>query len=251
MILGMGRVALSTGLAGMSGVVGDLLFEQRAGGTVAKARPTAPPRRTEGSKAGERRLVWLSAAWNALDEERFRAWRRFAEASAVRNPATAAWVVPNPYNLFCKYAGRVRQVDPLASLEGFVPPEGPFGGDGVTVRVEGGGARADGAASALRDALDPTPPPPQGEGIPTITFSVGSANAEGVVTEIMTQPLVNARRRVYADRYVSRGFVAFAGAESVEVPCEPGAHACGFRFVRAATGQATAIFELGVVEVGR
>ena len=222
----------------MSGVVGDLLFEQRAGGTVAKARPTAPPRRTEGSKAGERRLVWLSAAWNALDEGSFQAWRRFAEASAVRNPATGAWVVPNPYNLFCKYAGRVRQIDPGASLEGFRPPEGPFGGDSLGLTVS--------------TAFRPLPQPPlQDEplGEEALRFSADRANAEGVVTELLTQPLVNARRRVYPDRYVSRGFVAFAGPETMEVPCEPGAYACAFRFVRAATGQATAIFELGVVEV--
>ena len=235
----MGRVVLSTGLAGMSGTIGDLQLENRAGGTVAKARSTTPPRRTEATKTGERRVRWLAYAWHALDTASFEAWKTLAWESAVRNPATGAWVVPNPYNLFCKYGGRVRQVDPAASLAGFRPPETPFGGDGVGVTV---------SPSSGPLPLPPLQNEPFGEGV--LRFRLDAANAPGVVTELMTQPLVNARRRVYGDRYVSRGFFAFGGPGEVAIPCEVGAHACGYRFVRKATGQATAIFELGVVEVG-
>ena len=69
------------------------------------------------------------------------------------------------------------------------------------------------------------------------------------MTELLTQSLVNARRRVYRDRYVSRGFVAFEGPGTAEVPCAAGVWACAYRFVRPATGQETALFELGVVTV--
>ena len=234
----MGRVVLSTGLAGMSGTIGGLQLEQRAGGTVAKARATTPPRRTKAMKDGERRVERLAVAWNALDTESFEAWKAFAWDSAVRNNLTGAHVVPNPYNLFCRYAGRVRQVDPAAPLVGFRPPEGPFGGDGVGVTV---------SPSSGPLPLPPLQNEPFGEGV--LRFRLDAANSPGVVTELMTQPLVNARRRVYGDRYVSRGFWAFEGAAEVEIPCEVGAWACGYRFVRAATGQATAIFALGVVEV--
>ena len=89
----------------------------------------------------------------------------------------------------------------------------------------------------------------QEEGNPTVTFSSSGANAEGVVTELLIQPLANARRAAYKDKYSSRGFVAFAGAESVEVPCKPGAYALAFRFVRPGTGQETILYELGVVVV--
>ena len=223
----------------MSGTIGDLQLEQRAGGTVAKARATRPPRRTPGMMEGERRVQWLAYAWRTLDTASFEAWRAFSEAASVRNPATGAYVTPNPYNLFCKYAGRVRQVDPSASLVGFRPPVGPFGGDGVGVTV---------SPSSGPLPLPPLQNEPFGEGV--LRFCLNAANSPGVVTELMTQPLVNARRRVYGDRYVSRGFFLFEGAAEVEIPCEIGAHACGYRFVRAATGQATAIFALGVVEVG-
>lgn len=234
----------------MSGTVGDLVFEQRAGGPVVKARRAAPPRRTAGQLESERRLALLSLAWHALDGASFAAWRRFAEGEAVRNPASGARVVPNPYNLFSKYAGKARQVDPSASLEGFRPPATPFGGDAVVITVSLPSGRGSGGVESLAEGgSTPSLPSPRGEGS-LLAFSADRANAEGVVTELLAQPLVNARRRVYGDRYVSRGFVAFDGPGTVEAPCEAGAHALAYRFVRAATGQETALFELGVVEVG-
>ena len=160
----MGRVTLSTGLAGMSGTVGDLVLEGRSGGIVAKARATAPPRRSEATKAGERRMARLSLAWHALDGESFAAWRTLAEDSAVRNPATGAWTVPNPYNLFCKYAGKVRQVDPEASLEGFRPPGTPFGGDAVGLVAQASLPAGAEFAGTENTAASPHPAPlPQRE----------------------------------------------------------------------------------------
>ena len=88
---------------------------------------------------------------------------------------------------------------------------------------------------------------PLGEGVVTLVAS--GANAPGVVTEILAQGLVNARRAVYKDKYVSQGFTAFAGADEVEVPLEVGAWAISYRFVERATGQMTGLVELGVVTV--
>ena len=66
----------------------------------------------------------------------------------------------------------------------------------------------------------------------------------------MAQPLVNARRRVYTDKYASQGFTAFAGADELEVPLARGAWAIAYRFVLAGSGQTTGLVELGVVRVG-
>ena len=93
-------------------------------------------------------------------------------------------------------------------------------------------------------------PPPQGEGTSNVTFVASGANAPGVVTELLVQPLVNAYRRSYADKYAGAGFHAFPAAGTVEVPVRAGAVAVAYRFVLAATGQETALVELGTFVVG-
>ena len=69
-----------------------------------------------------------------------------------------------------------------------------------------------------------------------------------MATELLVQRLPSRIRLPKARDYRTARYVAFAG-EPVHVPARPGAYACGVRFVRAATGQATAMIPLGMVEV--
>lgn len=69
------------------------------------------------------------------------------------------------------------------------------------------------------------------------------------MTELLFQRLRARRVKPKADAYRTQTFVAFAG-EPRAVLAAPGAVACAVRFVRAATGQESAVIPLGVVEVG-
>ena len=217
--------------------------------------------RTPGQGRARRRIEGPSAAWATIDERAFQAWKRYSRERTWRNPATGAMVVPKAYSLFVGLATKARQIDPGLELSGFMPPARPFLGDGVLVTVSpspsgsswrgGRGERREEPSGPL--PLPPLPNEPSGEGVPThpgVTLVASGANAPGTVTEILAQPLVNARRAVYKDKYVSQGFTQFAGADEVAISLKHGAWALAYRFVERATGQATGLVELGVVTVG-
>lgn len=196
------------------------------------------------------RMTLVSRAWAMLPPEVVERWRRYAEGRAVRNPATGAIVVPRAYNEFCRLAGKARQVDAGFDLSAFGPPERAFTGDGVVVEVTGNALplpTLPGRSASLPGDL-PLQDKPLGEGV--LRFSADRANAPGVVTELLVQPLVNAYRRSYSDRYASAGFHAFAGPGEVAVPVKAGAVACAYQFVVPATGQEGALVELGTVVAG-
>lgn len=234
----MARAALSLPFSGLSGSLGDTIIVQKPDGPQVRRRTPVRKGRTPAQDAARRRMEGVSRAWAVLDEAAFSAWGRYALARAWRNPATGAIVVPKAYCLFCGLAAKARQVDPSRSLERFMPPARPFTGDGIRVVAQ--------ASPPANPAFAGTEPRATTE---ALSFSSDRANAPGIVTELLTQTLVNARRAAYKDKYVSRGFVAFAGAETVEVALEPGAWACAFRFVRPETGEETALVELGVLSL--
>jgi hypothetical protein len=83
-----------------------------------------------------------------------------------------------------------------------------------------------------------------------IVFTADAANREGVLTELLLQPLASQHRRTYARRYRTQASVAYTGTTlDATVPCGPGWYAAAVRFVEASTGRTTAEIELGVVRV--
>ncbi|RYG26564.1 hypothetical protein EON82_02830 [bacterium] len=257
----MARAALSPAFAGLRGALGDMVIVQRPDGPIVRRRVVTRRETTPAQRENERRMALVSQAWQALDDATYGAWLEYAETQAYRNPSTGAIVRPRAYNLFVGLASKARQVDSSLSLVGFMPPAQAFAGDGVIVAVAQASLpaktdvstteasttlgladfRAEGSVFAGTEACTT---------LGVLTFSADRANAPGVVTELLIQPLANRRRAVYKDKYVSRGFFAFApGSLEATVECPPGAYACAIRFVRAATGQETAIVALGVVEV--
>ena len=211
---------------GIRGRVGGLEFYPGPdGGTIVRAVPTVRAARTPGQLAGERRIRLVGAAWRDLSLPETEAWVRWADGDGRR-----------AYNLFSALGVKRLQMRPDEPVPR-LPPTAEFLGDGVVITVSG-----------------PLPQPPLqkepfGEGA-FLTFSASGPNSQGVVTELLTQPLARASRKPRAKEYTSRGFVSFTGGSlAVEVPCGVGAWACAFRFVRGDTGQETAFVPLGTVTV--
>ncbi len=89
-----------------------------------------------------------------------------------------------------------------------------------------------------------------GEGSAGVTFTATDPNSVGVVTELLLQRLAGAWRLPKARDYCTQAFVAFTPDQmSVTIEVLPGAYAAAIRFVRAGTGQDSALIPLGVVSV--
>ena len=217
---------------GRGGMLVRRLGKRRAAPSVAQA-------------AGAARFSPVAGAWNLLSVAEAKAWRRFGEGLGAKPDGRAV----QANNAFTALGTKILQMRPGAELPR-LPPTEAFLGDGIRVV-----ARASvPAIPAFAGTPSPTVPPlarSSLQGEPSLTFTASGPNAEGVVTELLTQRLKSRLRTPVGERYRSAGFVAFAaGALTVEVPVKRGAVAVGVRFVRADTGQESPIVELGVLEVG-
>ena len=234
----MAKAALALPFSGIHGSLGNTVIVQRPDGPVVRARNYKPRKLTPGQKAAADRMEGIAYAWKKLDRMTFLRWHAYAQARAWRNPASGAIVTPRAYGLFLGLASRVRQIDPFFDLAAFAPPEAPFAGD------------------AVRIALVPAAPPFLGHyaeavAVPggVVGFASSGANAPGVVTEILAQPMPRSWCKVYEKKYAAKAFVAFAGPETFELTLPRGAWAVAVRFVDARSGLDGPIIPLGIVEV--
>ena len=233
----MAKTALALPFSGIHGTLGNTVIVQLPDGPVVRARSYKPRKLSPGQAAAATRMSEIAPAWKALDHETFLGWQRYAKRRAWRNPASGAIVTPRAYGLFLGLASRVRQIDPLFDLAGFNPPLSPFTGDAVRVAV----------APAV-------PPVTSLHALPVVVpggvvgFAASGANAPGVVTEILAQPMPNSRCRVYEKKYGAKAFVAFGGAETFSLTLDVGTWALAVRFVEAGTGLDGPIIPLGIVE---
>ena len=199
-----------------------MVFVETAYGTVVREAPARGGAKSALQQAGERRLAAASRAFGALSREEGQAWAAYGATLAEPHPKTGRVVGLSGQQAFNRLASKRLQIDPHAALPK-APPTAPFFGDGLRATVEAvpGGVR----------------------------FAADAPNREGILTELLLQPLASAHRRTYAERYRTRAFAAFAqGALTTTVPCPNGWTAAAVRFVEAATGRATALVELGVVQ---
>lgn len=213
----MARVKTSFLGRELSGSVGNVAFRRTSSGTQMVERSRGRDPQTPAQRAARDRMRRAGQAWLSLSLEEAEAWREYA-----RRLAPSALVrPPQAVNVFKTFATRVLAVNPLVAIP-VLPPSAPFGGDAVRVTVQ-----------AVQGG---------------IAFVPDGSNATGVVTELLVQALASPHRAAYPERYRSQGFLAFTG-EPVVVPTGAGWHAVAVRFVRAATGQATPLLELGRVRV--
>ncbi len=204
------------------GRMGDLVVVQLKNGQALRGRPTYRRRSSPAQQGASGRLTQATAAWNGLTADQAQAWNRYAATVERHGSLSGEAYTPTGFCTFTGLATKVLQANPEASIP-VDPPTSAFEGDSVLVAAEA----AEGA----------------------VRFAASGANAAGVVTELMLQKLANVRRKP-TTRYGSAAFVAYAqGALAHDVPVEPGVYACAYRFVRAATGQATLPQPVGVVVV--
>jgi hypothetical protein len=196
---------------------GAVFALRRDGTTIVRERPVPSSRVTAAQVEARRLMARASAAWRGLSPEDQRAWLLWARRTdPVAGPTGAA-------NAFRSLAVRwlaVNSGDPPS-----LPPASPFGGDAANLVVEG-------LAGALR-------------------FTADRPNSTGVVTELLALSVRSALSEPRDRDYRALARVAFvSGGLSVEVAARPGRHAVAARFLLRATGQATGVLRLGVVEVG-
>lgn len=219
----MSRIKLGALAEAISGKSGNTVFYRLNDELHVKdyAIPTDP--RTPGQLAARDRLARAADAWRSLSWEEAQAWRDYAQSLAVRQTGTTKVQTPRAQTLFCRLAIKFLQANAGADPPR-TPPGSPFLGDGLAVTMA--------AESGIR-------------------FDASAPNSPGVVTELLVQPMRSAASMPVLRAYRSRAFAAFApGSMSYTVDAERGLYACGYRFVRAATGQATEIAFAGLVAVG-
>lgn len=217
---GMARAATGMAFERVVGRVGDLVVVQLKSGPAVRRRPSYRRSSSPAQKAVAERMRQVSAAWNSMTPEQAGEWHRYARTIELHDRITGNTYSPAGYNAFTGLSTRFLQANPSGEVP-LVPPSASFVGDlpAVTVAAEAG----------------------------QITFTAARANAPGVVTELMLQRLASPRRQP-STRYTSAAFAAYTPEHLTEtVTVEPSAYACAVRFVLAATGQAGAVFPLGVV----
>ena len=164
------------------------------------------------------RMQKVGAAWRSLSMSQALAWQAYGQTEAGEESAEVAL----PQLIFNRLAMRFLQVSPSLPIP-LDPPTSAFPGDSVRVSLTVG------AGSILVTAL--------------------GANAPGVVTEILLQRLDSPLRRTYERKYVAAQFVAFTAGQSVTLPVRAGVWAVATRFTLDATGQSTALLEVGRVVI--
>ncbi len=217
---GMARAATGMAFERVVGRVGDLVVVQLKSGPAVRRRPSYRRGSSPAQKAVAGRMRQVSAAWNSMTPAQAAEWHRYAGTIELHDRITGKVYSPAGYNAFTGLSTRFLQVNPTGDVP-LAPPTASFTGDSVVV-------------TATAEAGQ-------------ITFAASGANAPGVVTELMLQRLASPRR-LPSGRYTSAAFAAYTPEHLTEtVTVEPSAYACAVRFVLAATGQAGAVFPLGVV----
>ena len=225
--------------------MGEATFVQGVTGTQLRRRPVRVGGLTPAQRSSAERMETIAAHWSQVDLPGIEAWRAYAASLEAMRPALQRQPMTS-YQAFLGLTTRLLMIDPAAPVP-LLPPTGAFAGDAVRVTVSATPpAPSSSPGERSQTAMDR--PRSDEEGV---LFSANRPNAPGVVTETLVQRLASVGRAPVADRYVSRGFVAFEeGALEAVVPCLPGWAACAVRFVDAGTGEATATFPLGIVGVG-
>ncbi|MCW5938604.1 MAG: hypothetical protein KF884_06355 [Fimbriimonadaceae bacterium] len=209
---------------GLAGSAGNVTFVRTREGVSVRSRDVPFDPRTPTQANARDRMRRVGLAWRALSLEQAAAWRRYALDLHEAGGGLMVGPCPTGQEVFTRYGLKVLQIDQTAVVP-TDPPASPFPGDRVRLAVAG-------VSGAVR-------------------FTADSANAPGVLMELLLQPLASIHRSPYARRYRSQRFAAFLGAgDSVDAPRLPGVYAAATRAVLAATGEAGPLLPLGLATVG-
>lgn len=220
----MPNVSYHADIDEMSGKQGGMVYTRARSGPTRRSLVVPMNPRTPAQSQARANLSHAATAFRALSPTDATLWRAYADTQTARNPLTGQPYVPAAVAVFTGLSSKFLQITPHGAIP-TTPPASGFAGDRITVTAgfEGG----------------------------QFTFSASGANAAGVQTELLLQPLKGANWTPQAGGYRAQRFVAFAsGSLSVTVPLAAGFYAPAYRFVDPATGQDSPLVTLPVVEVG-
>ncbi|MCW5940056.1 MAG: hypothetical protein KF884_09940 [Fimbriimonadaceae bacterium] len=164
-----------------------------------------------------------SRTFSALSLAQVAQWKAYANTLTFRDPVTGKLYHPEDINAFMQLAVKFLQLNPSGTIP-VTPPAAPFLGDPAVVTATSTTGK--------------------------VTFNSNQPNQSGVRTELLLQRLKGPNWNPQPGAYRSQKFVQFApGSLSSDVDVAPGWYAPAYRFVLAATGQATEIVPLPVRQV--
>ena len=208
---------------GMKGRFGNAILVPYGDDLILREAPgRSEPRSAEQVHAQDRQRRGAQL-WRNLDEEAVAAWAAYAKRNPLPPKADGTPGSTRKDNVFGSLSMRYQLVHgPVAPP--WMPPAPTFLGDAIGVSV-----------SPLE---------------PCLTVVADGANAPGVVTQILVQSLAGRNRRTYLEKYVHARIVTFTPDHlSERIESKKGWAAAAYRFIKADTGQATALVEMGKFEV--
>ena len=204
---------LSMAFQDLRGTDGTVVIRKGRQGLVLTPHVTPRNPRTGAQMAMRGFLGRASKAYENMTDTQLKAWREYAEGITVTDPITGKSYTPSPSNVFVGLATKFLQLSPSGTVP-MTPPSSDFTGDSILLSYVAGTG--------------------------TITVTASGANAAGVTTEILIQPLKSGARVPDANAYVHAAFKAFASGNLSQVlNVSAGHYALAYRFVKTSTGQST------------
>ncbi len=205
------------------GLIGRVVFTRAKNGPTARIKAIVRNPRTLEQRQVRSYLSRASKAFKNLTSAQAAAWNAFGATQVRSNPVTGETYTLSGISAFVELAAKFLQVQPNGTIP-LAPPTSEFPGDSVTLTATAGTGQ--------------------------ILLSASGANALGVTTEILLQPLPSRNRKPNPKGYDSEVFRAFATGSLDQVVTVPaGFYAAAYRFVRIATGQASDLVTIPVVTV--
>ncbi len=219
----MPRVVLNPNLVDVRGSIDQQTFSRNRSGSIVKKKARITPSNTPKQRTARSNFAQASKLYKTLTDPEIALWEAYAAAHPVTDKLSGEKYTPTAINLYNALTSKFFQITPNGNAP-VLPPAAAFTGDSLTL-------------TAL-------------PGDNEVSFRATAANAAGVKTELLLQPLVSRTRKPAPGKYASYGFTTFAAAgHAVGVPVAPGFYAPAYRYVNPATGQVTSIVPLPTIEV--
>ena len=219
----MATIRLAGFAEGISGKMGGVIFAETAEGTVMKNRITPANPRTPKQTNVRSDFKQATQLYDTLTVAQRMAWKQYAANLSAQSKRSGKTFTRKAFNVFTGLSAKYLQINPAGTAP-LDPPTASFGGDTALITAN---------ATAGR-----------------ITFTANQANAEGVKTELLLQPLASAGRTPIPGRYRTQSFVQFVtGTLSASVTVPAGYYAPAYRFVNFKTGQEDLLRGLLIIRV--
>ncbi len=216
------KAALSIAFENLRGKAGNVVIQGGRSGLVLRPRVTSRNPSTAAQQSIRSAMSKAAATYSTLNSSQLAAWENYANTQVKVNPVSGAVYHPSANAAFVGLATKFLQATPGGSIP-TTPPSSAFAGDSVVVTV-----------SASEGA---------------ITFTASRSNALGVTTELLLQPLASPARKPKFRDYRTQAFQVFALApltRTITVPA--GYYAAAYRFVDVATGQASPLVPVAIIQ---